>query len=180
MTEVRFILCKTVSLLRQRNQFFFFPLNLDICYPMTGNYYLSLGDSVLLHLNIYLHLLEEQITPGKMCKSDSVFTPYNKGYQLDGDCHSPTCGTLLKSYMQCYVIFQKPDTYDYLDSQILFCRWKWKFPYKTIIIIINLPLVRRIKFWGKKCWKSWMGAEFLFVLEWKQSCPETKFWWSLS
>ena len=58
----------------------FFSLNLDICYPMTGNYYLSLGVSVLLHLNIYLHLLEEQITPGKMCKSDSVFTPYKKGY----------------------------------------------------------------------------------------------------
>lgn len=47
---------------------------------MTGNHYLSLGDSVRLHLNIYLHLLEEQITPGKMCKSDSVFTPYKKGY----------------------------------------------------------------------------------------------------
>ena len=47
---------------------------------MTGNHYLSLGDSVRLHLNIYLHLLEEQITPGKMCKSDSVFTPHKKGY----------------------------------------------------------------------------------------------------
>lgn len=38
--------------------------------------------------------------------------------------------------------------------------------------------MRRIKFWGKKCWKSWMGAEFLFVPEWKQSCTETKLWWS--
>ena len=38
--------------------------------------------------------------------------------------------------------------------------------------------MRSIKFWGKKCWKSWMGAEFLFVPEWKQSCTETKLWWS--
>lgn len=43
---------------------------------MTDNYYLSLGDGVLLHPNIYSHLSEEQITPGKMYKMNSVFIPY--------------------------------------------------------------------------------------------------------
>ena len=72
MVEVRFLLCKTVFLLRERNEFFIesgFMLSHD------WKLLLVLGIQLFLHWSIYLHLLQGQITPGRMCRSESVSLP---------------------------------------------------------------------------------------------------------